>query len=117
MNADNNSKINNVSFIKNLQILYACANCGIDQNGINGLNLISLNADENEKINDASFMKNLRECTSTLSQSVARTLQILVAGGNCGIKQNGIAGLNLIELDAFDNKEIKNVEKKCRHFF
>ena len=66
--------------MKKLQKLNARGNCGIDQNGINGLNLIKLDAAYNPKIIDVSFMKKL---------------QILYAEGNCGIDQNGILGLNL----------------------
>ena len=37
------------------------------------------------------------------------TLKILYCSGNSGIDQNGISELNLIELYATDNKQIKNV--------
>ena len=35
-------------------------NCGIDQNGINNLDLIELYVDNNSKINNVNFMKNLK---------------------------------------------------------
>ena len=78
----NNKKITNVSFMKNLKKLYARDNCDIDQNGINGLNLVELDARDNDKIINVSFMKNLKK---------------LNTWGNCGIDQNGIKGLDLVE--------------------
>ena len=50
LNANCNSKITNVSHMKFLQILNASFNCGIDQKGIEGLNLIELKARDNSKI-------------------------------------------------------------------
>ena len=50
------TKKKNVSFMNNLQKLNAADDCGIDQNGINGLNLIELNASNNKKINNVSFV-------------------------------------------------------------
>ena len=44
-------------------------------------------------------------------------LKKLDASGKCGIDQNGICGLNLTKLKAENNMKIKNVEKKCLHFF
>src|SRR6202035_395605 len=54
LNACNNLKIFDVSFMKKLQKLNACRKCGIDQNGISGLNLIELVAVWNPKIIDVS---------------------------------------------------------------
>ena len=54
-----------------------------------------LNAFDNEKIYNVNHMK--------------ETLKILNCGYNCGIDQNGISKLNLIELCVIDNKKIKNV--------
>ena len=45
----------------NLQKLNAREDCGIDQNGINNLNLIQLDARANKKINVVSFMTNLQK--------------------------------------------------------
>ena len=59
--------------MKNLKKLSAYGNCGINQNGIEELDLIELYVDHNEKIKDVSFMKNLKK---------------LSAWGNCGINQN-----------------------------
>jgi len=42
---------------KSLKILYAIGSCGIDQNGIDGLDLVELYADSNKKITNISFMK------------------------------------------------------------
>ena len=39
LNAKNNKKINNVSFMTNLKVLNAKGECGIDQNGIVDLKL------------------------------------------------------------------------------
>ena len=70
-----NYKIIDTSFMKNLKILDARGICGIDQNGINGLDLIELYVGDNKKIKNVSFMGNLK---------------ILSAYGSCGIDQNGI---------------------------
>ena len=67
-------KIIDVSFMNNLQKLDAGEDCGIDQNGIEGLNLIELNVYDNGKIIDVSFMKNLQK---------------LNRRKNCAIDQNG----------------------------
>ena len=91
----------NVSFMKNFKKLNASQNllrnqiCGIDQNGINGLNLIELDAENNKKINNVSFMSNLQKLNAS--------------GEECGINQNGINDLNLIKLNACYNKKIKNI--------
>ena len=77
--------------MKSLQILYAFGECGINQKGIEGLNLIKLNARNNSKITNVSHMK---------------SLQILNATGYCGIDQRGIEGLNLIELYVSYNSKI-----------
>ncbi|XWV26684.1 hypothetical protein QJ857_gp0374 [Tupanvirus soda lake] len=54
-----------------LKILDASgSNCGVDQDGINGLSLFKLNACNNPKIKNVSHM--------------ASTLKILDASGNCG---------------------------------
>ena len=94
LDASDNNKINDVSFMKNLKKLNASDECGIDQNGIKELDLFELNANYNIKIKDVSFMKNLK---------------ILYANGMCGINQNGIKELDLIELHVDDNKKIKDI--------
>ena len=52
LNAVDNKKINNVSFMTNLKILnaYSYSFDTIDQNGIKGLNLVELDARYNKKI-------------------------------------------------------------------
>jgi hypothetical protein len=40
------------------------------------------------------------------------SLKILYAYGNSGIEQNGICGLNLVELYAGNNEKITNVSSK-----
>ena len=93
LNARNNWKITNVSHMKSLQILYASGDCGINQQGIEGLNLLEFNASNNSKITNISQMK---------------SLQILYANGDCGINQQGIEGLNLIKLYASHNSKISH---------
>ena len=46
--------------MQNLKVLDIRADCGIDQNGIIGLDLVKLDARNNSKITDVSFMKNLK---------------------------------------------------------
>ena len=46
--------------MKKLKKLHAANNCGIDQNGILGLDLFELNIEKNNKIVDVKFMKNLK---------------------------------------------------------
>ena len=96
LDANYNPRIEDVTHMMNLKILYASGDCGIDQNGIKGLNLEKLNAENNEKIEDVSHMKNLK---------------ILCASGCCGIDQNGIKGLNLEELYAHGNLKITQPNK------
>jgi hypothetical protein len=55
--------------------LYADSNCGTDQYGIKGLDLIESYVSYNNKITNVSFMKNLKK---------------LHANGNCGIDRYGI---------------------------
>jgi hypothetical protein len=94
LDAAYNKKITNVSMVRSLKKLNAEGNCGIDQNGINGLDLVKLKASYNKKITNVSMISSLK---------------ILHACGNCGIDQNGINGLDLVELDASHNKKITNV--------
>src|SRR5271154_6099103 len=89
----NNTRIKDVSFMTNLKTLIMHDHCGIDQNGIRGLNLVKLNIGANKKIKDVSFMTNLKT---------------LIMYDHCGIDQNGIRGLNLFELSASGNKKIKD---------
>ena len=53
-----------------------------------------LNASYNSKITNVNYMTKL---------------QVLHAGNDCGIDDNGIKDLNLIELNAFNNSKITNV--------
>ena len=94
LNASYNSSIHDVSHMKNLKILYAEGNSGIDQKGIQNLDLVELSALYNPKIKDVSHMNNLK---------------ILYAYGNSGIDQKGIQKLDLIELNASNNPSIKDV--------
>ena len=80
--------------MSNLQKLNARGDCGIDQNGITGLNLIELDATCNDKIKNVSFMSNLKK---------------LGASGDCGIDQKSVCGLNLIVFKACKNEKINDV--------
>ena len=77
--------------MKNLRILYAGYNCGIDDKGINQLVFLTeLNVSNNSKVTNVNHMKNLR---------------ILYAGDNCGIDDTGISQLIfLTELNVSDNR-------------
>ena len=63
---------------------------GVNQQGIQGLDLIKLHAGDNTKIEDISFMSNLKK---------------LNIADSCGIDQQGIEGLDLIELDTRFNEK------------
>ena len=96
LNVENNKKITDVNFMADtLRILDAGWHCGIDQAGIQTLQLTKLNANGNKKITDVNFMRN--------------TLRILHAGEDCGIDQGGIQSLQLTELKAWDNSKITDV--------
>src|SRR5882724_472483 len=60
LDADNNSNITDISFMASLKVLNARHHCGINQNGIKGLNLVTLNASNNSHIVDVSFMTRLK---------------------------------------------------------
>jgi len=94
LNVRDNKNVNNISFLSNLKKLNARYLCGIDQKGIQGLDLIELYVDKNDRITDVSFMKNLKK---------------LYAYDSCGIDQQGINGLNLIELVVNNNDRITDV--------
>ena len=76
LNAFDNNKITDASFMKNLKYLNASGDCRIDQKGIKGLDLVNFYVDKNEKINNVSFMKNLKI--------------LHIAGCHCGINQKGL---------------------------
>ncbi len=83
----------------NLKILHANSFCRIDQQSIQGLNLIELSAINNMKIKDISFMTSLKK---------------LNMEGSCGIDQQGIRGLDLIRLDANSNGKINDASNILR---
>src|SRR5438309_1323301 len=56
--------LTNLSFMKNLKILNAGGYCEIDQNGIDGLDLIELDVGYNLRIANVSFMKNLKKLSA-----------------------------------------------------
>ena len=81
--------------MKNLKRLKAWGHfCGIDQNGIKGLDLIELDITDNPKITDVSFMKNLKK--------------LIAEGPLCGINNNSIKGLNLCTLNVLSNLNFKD---------
>ena len=92
LNAHDNTKITNVSFMTNLKILDASGTCGINQIGILGLNLWNLNVQDNEKINDVTFMTKLRLLNAH--------------GEKCGIGDEGIAGLKIPYVISGNNEKI-----------
>ena len=131
----NNKKITNVSFMTNLKILYASCYPGINQNGINGLDLVELNASYNDKVINVSFMKNLKKLNVSENRGIdqngingldlvelhvnftnkinnvsfMKNLKKLYAYCNCRINQNGIKGLDLVELDTYSNTKITDI--------
>ena len=91
--------------MKNLKILDACGNSGINDESLIDLDLVELDASGNPKITNISHLKNLK---------------ILGAIGNSGISDKSLIGLNLIKLNADDNPKIsfniKNGSKYEKHF-
>lgn len=128
-----NYKITDVSFMKSLKVLDASRSCGIGQIGIRGLDLIKLNVNFNRKITDVSFMRNLKilhisysdirqtgirgldlvclyaENSPVTDVSFMKNLKKLDVSGKCGIDQEGIKGLLLMELSINDNCKINDL--------
>ncbi len=75
-------KFTDISFMRNLKILYAEGRYRNNTIRSNGLDLTELHADYNSTIVNVSFMRNLK---------------ILHVWKNCGISQLGINGLNFIK--------------------
>ncbi len=94
LNAESNKNIIDVTFMTTLQELDASNDCGIGQQGIQGLYLTKLKTNDNPKITNIASMTTLRE---------------LDAGWKCGINQQGIQGLQLVKLDAKGNSKIIDV--------
>lgn len=135
LNASDNPNVKNVNWITNLKILWARNKCGINQEGIKGLNLIELCITNNKSISNVSWMINLKKLEaggeSSLwqyglgkldlvqldvcnNQSIIHVawmtnLRKLNAGWNSGIRQLGIQGLKLTELDIYGNQKITDV--------
>jgi len=72
----------------NLKELHASEYCGIDDNGIQNINLEILDVYNNPKITNVNHMTRLKQ---------------LYASGECGIDDNGIKNLNLEFLNAYNN--------------
>jgi len=101
LDIQNNKNVYNISFLTTLKKLRIGYLCGIEQQGIHGLDLIELYTGCNTNIKNVSLMTNLK---------------ILHARGSQNIDQRGIQGLNLIELDACYNEQIKDVSfMSCRN--
>ena len=82
--------------MKKLRRLVACGfACGINQEGIEGLNLTELNVWNNPNITSVSHMKQLRKLDAS--------------GSHCGIDQKGIANLYLEEININWNTKIRDV--------
>ena len=80
--------------MRNLKILHAERDCGIDQSGIVNLDLIEFYANRNSKIHNVSFMRNLK---------------ILHISHKCAVNQLGISNLDLVELNISNNSKITNI--------
>src|SRR5271154_3017156 len=61
LNISEAKKICDISFLTNLKKLNISGECGIDQHGIQGLDLVELNAGFYRTIKDVSFMINLKK--------------------------------------------------------
>lgn len=92
-------RITNVTWMKNLLKLNAAFDCGINQEGISGLNLTDLDVSHNSKIFDVSFMSNLTKLMACSHNKVP----------SCGIDQNGIRNLNLTILYVINNSKVHDV--------
>src|SRR5205807_10203704 len=75
LDANYNPKITNINHMTNLKKLCAKGSCGINDNGIQNLNLIELNAHDNSKITNVNHMTNLKKLWANL---------------DCGINDDGI---------------------------
>jgi hypothetical protein len=94
LNASNNKNITNVNHMSKLIELDASGKCGINDYGIEKLNLVKLNANNNLKITNVNHMNKLIE---------------LYACGICGIDDYGIEKINLLFLNAYKNSQITNI--------
>jgi hypothetical protein len=98
LNASTNSKITNVNHMDKLIELNASGyRCGINNKGIQKVNLIKLNASDNPKITNVNHMNKLIELNAN--------------GYCCGINNEGIQKLNLINLNTSNNPKITNVNQ------
>ena len=73
LDASCNPNITDVTQLISLKILNANYNCGIDQNGIRGLNLFKFYVDGNTKIKDVSWMKSLKILDTDDNYKILRT--------------------------------------------
>ena len=89
-----NSKITNISYLKNLKILDASWYSGINDESLIGLDLIKLNVWGNPNITKISHLKNLKK---------------LDAGYDSGINDESLIGLDLVELCATSNPKITKI--------
>ena len=84
LDVEDNPNITNINHLTQLTKLNASGFCGLDDHGINQLNIIELDVCDNPKIININHMTQLKK---------------LNAGGHCGLDDSGITRLNLIELD------------------
>lgn len=95
LDADNNSNITDVYFLKNLRYLSIRTKTGIDKDGLKQLDLYSLDMAYNPIKFDLSSLRNLR--------------LLNIRGRECQIDQNDIEKMNLEELIVVDNPHINNI--------
>lgn len=95
INAYNNNKITTLNNNHNLSFVDVSGTCGVDNNGLTDLTKVTqLNVSHNLKITKINHMN----------------LKILKANGKCGINDESLYGLNLIELYIFNNNNVS-----CSH--
>lgn len=141
INLSYNQYITNLNHITDLQLLVACGNCGIHDQGIKDLiNLEIVNVSNNNKItkicypdklkvliarfesgiNDESIQgMNLEALDVSHNNKVSQIghmqkLRSLSAAGNCGINDDSIKTCDLEKLDASNNKMITKIEHMTR---
>lgn len=129
-----NKNITNISFLTNLKELNASSECNISQNSVDKLHLTKLRIWSNNKITNISFMKSLKEldisnCNISQKDIVRLDLVAFCSSFNhrinnvsfmtnlkklnisrmISMRQTGIAGLNLYELNITSNPIIRDI--------
>ena len=104
LNACDNAKITDVSFMTNLQFLDASNKygiCGINQKGIRGLNLRYFRVWDNNKIKNVWF--------------ISRLHYLDARGKKCGINDKGIGSLKIMCIMCEDNKKLNGGSSFYHH--